>query len=189
MKTHIRRLRRLRGWTLQELADRVGTTAQTVQRLETANMTVSTEWLEKFAAAFGVGAAELLDDERTRRVEFLGLLGRDAILADRADPKADPFVPLDIPAERPVAARLANGVGRYAGGSVVIANKLTGTDIANILGKDALVAPVGGPVMLRRVIAGRDGTYTLVPIEAEGDVRYDQELEWAGRIVMAVQYF
>ena len=52
MKTRIREFRKERRWTLQDLARQVGTTAQTVQRLETANMTVSTDWLERFGEAF-----------------------------------------------------------------------------------------------------------------------------------------
>ena len=46
MQTRIREFRKLRGMTLKELADKIKTTPQTVQRLETANMTVSMEWLE-----------------------------------------------------------------------------------------------------------------------------------------------
>ena len=40
MQTRIRELRKRRGMTLQQVADIVRTTPQTVQRLETANMTV-----------------------------------------------------------------------------------------------------------------------------------------------------
>ena len=57
MSTRIREFRKLRGMTLQYLAQKVGTTAQTIQRLETGNMTVSLDWLRRIADVYGVPAA------------------------------------------------------------------------------------------------------------------------------------
>jgi transcriptional regulator with XRE-family HTH domain len=59
-RTRIRELRKARGFTQKELGLLVGTTPQTIQRLETAEMTVSLEWLEKIGAALGVQTHELL---------------------------------------------------------------------------------------------------------------------------------
>jgi len=60
MKNRIRNYRQRRGMTLKELADTVATTPQSVSRLETGNMTLSTEWLERFAEALQVHPVELL---------------------------------------------------------------------------------------------------------------------------------
>ena len=49
-----RKLRKVSGLTLKEIAERMGTTPQTVQRLETGNMTVSLDWVEAYATALGV---------------------------------------------------------------------------------------------------------------------------------------
>lgn len=43
MRTRIRHFRKARGLTQTELAEALGTTAATVSRLETADMTVSTD--------------------------------------------------------------------------------------------------------------------------------------------------
>lgn len=49
-----RRLRKASRLTLKEIGLRMGTTPQTVQRLETGGMTMSLDWVEAFAAALGV---------------------------------------------------------------------------------------------------------------------------------------
>lgn len=110
MEIRIRALRKSRGLTLQELADLVGTTAQTVQRLETANMTVSTDWLERFAEVFGVHPADLMRTERQPGVALLDDLGIDGTLRRGLSGTPERFV-LDVPANDPVAVRLEHAIG------------------------------------------------------------------------------
>jgi len=189
MQTRIRQLRRMRGWTLQHLADLIGTTPQTVQRLETANMTVSMEWLQKFADAFDVHPADLIASRSSRELPFLGFLGKDGILRQQTrEPQREETLAIDIPADHPVAVRVDEPVGDYRRGTILIANKFSGRDLSNVLGRDALVSLQGGQVLLRRVVKGRGETFTLVPLQADGDIRYDQTPEWAARIVMRIDY-
>jgi len=60
--TAIREVRRAKGLTLEEVAQRCvpPTTAQTIGRLETGTRTVSVGWLNRIAAALGVDAADLV---------------------------------------------------------------------------------------------------------------------------------
>src|SRR3546814_18426393 len=62
MITAIREVRRAKGLTLDEVARACDppTTAQTIGRLETGTRTVSVDWLNRIAAALGVGAADLV---------------------------------------------------------------------------------------------------------------------------------
>jgi transcriptional regulator with XRE-family HTH domain len=57
----LRRLRHARNMTLQAVADKIGTTAQTVQRLETANMVMTLEWLDKLCWAYRIDPAVLFE--------------------------------------------------------------------------------------------------------------------------------
>lgn len=57
----IKRQRKARDVTLLMLAQRCGTTPQTMQRLESANMTMSLDWLEAIAKALGLEPWQLLD--------------------------------------------------------------------------------------------------------------------------------
>jgi len=189
METRIRHFRKQRGWTLQALADRIGTTAHTIQRLETSNMTVSTDWLERIADAFGIDPVSLLASEDRGEISMLGTIGKGGIVRDTpsaADPQS---ITLDVPAELPVAVRVDEPQGPYGAGSILIANKLMGEDMLSALGRDALIALEGGTILLRRVVKGSHGTFTLVPLGHGDDIRYNQSVEWLAKIVMRVEYF
>jgi len=188
MQTRIRELRKRRSLTLQQLADLVGTTPQTVQRLETANMTVSVEWLGRFADAFGVRLSDLIADERSRDIPLLGRIGRDGAMRARGGGQPGEAVAIDVPAEDPVAVHLEADVGDYRAGTFLIGNKLAGADMVNAHGHDCIVMLRNGIVLLRRLIC-RDGTISLVPIDPSGDVRFDVDIAWAARLVMQLRYF
>jgi len=189
METRIRHFRKQNGWTLQHLAELVGTTAQTVQRLETANMTVSVDWLQRFADVFEVHPADLIAAPSPRDVPFLGVMGRGGLL--RVAPAQQPengALTIDIPAENPIAVKLDEPIWGLASGTVLIGNRSRGTNMSNAIGANALVGLQNGAVVLARVIRGTGDTFTLVPPRPGDDVRYDQTPDWVARIVMTVNY-
>jgi len=75
---NVRAYRKLRGLTLLQIAVLCGTTPQTIQRLETANMTMSLDWLQALADALKVEPYQLVGGH--------GALGRanDAAMKARA---------------------------------------------------------------------------------------------------------
>jgi transcriptional regulator with XRE-family HTH domain len=93
LTTRIWELRKLSGLTLKDLADAMGTTPQTVQRLETGSMTVSTDWLFRFAQVLRVQPSELISDPDARRATpddaFIWSLTEGMIRARRAVPALD----------------------------------------------------------------------------------------------------
>jgi transcriptional regulator with XRE-family HTH domain len=187
MQTRIRELRKRRSLTLQQLADLIGTTPQTVQRLETANMTVSMDWLSRFADAFGVRASDLIADDQNRNIPMLGHVGRDGTMNMRGANQPSDAVALDVPADDPVAVQLEADVGDYPAGAFLIGNKLSGADIVNAHGHDCIVMLASGLVLLRRLIC-RNGLISLVPIEPSGDVRFDADVVWAARLILQLRY-
>jgi len=180
MQTRIRYLRKMRGWTLQQLADQVGTTAQTIQRLETSNMTVSMDWLQKVADAFKVKPVTARD------IPFLGTIAADACLKQAKTKES--AISIDAPADDPVAVKIDDDIGPYTSGTILIADRLSGFDITNALGQDVLAALHSDLIVLCRLIKGSGENYTLVPILAGETIRYDQPLKWVGRIVMRIAY-
>lgn len=88
-KTRIREVRKNRGFTLKELARKIETTPQTVQRLETANMTVSMKWLEKIAAALRVAPHDLLVpvEDRSPEGQFIEAMRAALVRFQRNAPK------------------------------------------------------------------------------------------------------
>ena len=187
MQTRIREFRKRSSLTLQQLADLIGTTPQTVQRLETANMTVSMEWLSRFADAFGVRASDLIADNRNRNIPLLGRIGLDGTMRAHAGNHGADMVALDIPADDPVAVHLEADVGDYRAGAFLIGNRLSGADIVNAHGHDCIVMLDNGLALLRRVIC-RNGSILLIPIEPSGDIRFDADIAWAARLILQLRY-
>lgn len=188
MQTRIREFRKLRGMTLKELADKIHTTPQTVQRLETANMTVSTDWLEKIARALSVEPADLIGSRSSREIQIIGRIGDQGRVSNVKQEQAS-IIHLDIPADNPIAAKLDASVGYFEAGTVLIANRFRPEDMDNAHGLDCLVSVTDGPVLLRRLIRGRTQGWTLVPHENGLEVQYDQIIDWAARIIMSIKYY
>jgi transcriptional regulator with XRE-family HTH domain len=58
--TNIRRLRHAKGWTQEDLAERVGLSARYVGQVERAQASMTVTVLGRFAEAFAIEAAELV---------------------------------------------------------------------------------------------------------------------------------
>ena len=186
MQTKIRHFRKMRGLTLRDLADLVGTTPQTVQRLETANMTVSTDWLEKIAQALNVRVVDLLDEGRGGGIQLLGVLGRGDRIAP--GPESDTFT-IDVPADDPVAIEITDRCGPYSAGTILIGNRYSGDNLANASGRNAIVSTRDGTLALRRVVLLADSrTYSLVSLHSGGEITHGAQIDWAAPIVMTVTY-
>lgn len=185
--TRIRDIRKQRKLTLQELAARVGTTAQTIQRLETDSMTVSVDWLTRIAAALDLEGAALLADTQLGRVRFLGACDLSQAPA-RPDPTGSAAMQsLAITGENPVAVRLTAKFGAFEPGTLLIADMLANGDQARADGRHCLVALAGGEVMLRRVSVGHDGEVTLRPCNRERPVERGLAVAWMAPLLMAVR--
>lgn len=186
LRTRIRELRKARQLTLKELAGKVGTTPQTIQRLETANMTVSTDWLERLALALGVAPLDLVEDESKQAVPLLGEMGSEGLPVATGGVRTESFR-IEVGALDPVAVRLREDIGPYRAGSVLVADRLRGGDLANAHGRDCLVALESGLVLLRRIAAGRGSSVTLVPLGSGEDIRYDISVIWIARLAMEIR--
>jgi transcriptional regulator with XRE-family HTH domain len=186
--TRIREFRKLRGMTLKQVADKLGTTPQTVQRLETANMTVSTYWLEKIARVLAIDTADLVSTRPNREIQIVGHIDERGRI-NRRENGVGTIFNLDVPADDPIAVRLDAAVGPFEAGMVLIANRLRHEDRDNAHGMDCLVATSEDAMFLRRIIRGRNGGWTLIPHQSSGEIQYDRQIIWVARILMAIKYF
>ncbi len=62
MKNRIKELRKLRGLTLEALAERLNASNQHVSHLENGRRRLTVDWIERIAKALGCHPFELLDD-------------------------------------------------------------------------------------------------------------------------------
>lgn len=189
METRIRELRRARGLTLQDLADRIRpepTTAQTIGRLETGARKISLEWLEKIADALSLHPAELLNYGSNDDIPVRGLLTRDGTLA----PAGSETLYLRAPARRPVALKVAHAVGDFDVGDTVICETSEESDFTDCIGRDCLVTLDDGRQVFGRLIRGStDNRYTVVSAGEDGPVIYDAAVIEAARPVMLLRHY
>lgn len=173
----------------------VGTTAQTVQRLETANMTVSMDWLERFSRVFSVQPSSLIRDETQNGVPFLGTVPGIGIrqATDPGAPAENEALSVNIEASDPVAIRLSEELGTYPSGAILIANRMNEQDLIDAQARDAhsrdaLVCLTDGCLMLCNVV-WTGSQVILVPLSPDQDVLIGPTLVWIAPIVMEVRYF
>lgn len=186
MKNRLRELRRQRGWTLAQVAEAVGTSPQTISRLETEVTTISSDWLERFAQLFEVPVAALFEAIGTKGIPFLGALDADGqVQAVQTGSDFD----MRVPASRPVAARIGQAYGDYRAGEIIIGDRLDSDEIEAAFGYDCLVKTGPGTTLLLRRLARGDGAQPiLIPLAQGKPPRHPRHLEWVAKIVMRIIY-
>lgn len=154
MITAIREVRRAKGLTLQDVAERCvpPTTAQTIGRLETGTRTVSVGWLNRIAAALGVAAADLVTLPDREDVPVVALIEAAGPRAPRratvaVAPRAEPGA---------VAVRFDASVGDYRAGDTLWLERLAPDAFQKAVNRDVLAPRPAGRFLFGRLI-DRDG--------------------------------
>jgi transcriptional regulator with XRE-family HTH domain len=150
MINSIRAVRRARGLTLEEVAQRCvpPTTAQTIGRLETGTRTLSLGWMNRIAAALGVDAAELVQLPQDTRLTVTALLGADGAQAPTRVEQALTA----RPAEDMVAVRVTSSIGDYRAGDEIWCRRIAAGDWAAALNRDLLVPRPAGRFVFARLL-------------------------------------
>lgn len=188
MKTRIRYHRKLRRLTQSDLARLVGTTAATISRLETADMNVSMNWLQRFADVFHVPVTDLIEEIPTHgRIPCIGQIGRTGALTE--NPKGeDGDVALEAHARNPIAIRIRENFGPYCVGDIIIADRMSSDDVPHALGRDCFVDIEGEEAGFGRFVSSGNGAYLLVPPEPGAAARNLAIPNWVAPIVMLIRY-
>jgi transcriptional regulator with XRE-family HTH domain len=188
MTTRIREIRKLKGLTLQELGERVSTTAQTIQRLETDNMTVSLDWLIRIADALGVSPSSLLAGRAGNGVRYVGDLKRDGVVVPIAEDTPASFFGIDVPGENPLAVKLVEQLGPHEAGTILVVEKLADDDHDQADGRDCLVMLSNGSLLFRRIVNGKGRPAAFVPYTDRPGVERDLDIDWLAPVTMLVRY-
>ena len=186
MRTRIRHFRKQRGLTQTELAASLGTTAATVSRLETADMTVSTGWLERLAEVLEVDVATLIGGGERTSLVCMAELGRGGVVTPLAEgiPLSPAFA---SSAREPLAFRVASGMGSYAAGDMLIVDRVPVEEAASLLGRDGVVADMDGVCVFGRLVSADAERCLVVPPEAGAAAREIIEADWIAPVVCLVR--
>jgi transcriptional regulator with XRE-family HTH domain len=185
MNTRVREIRSARGLTLAELAKAVGTTPQTIQRLETGRLTMSLDWLTRIANALGLQPSDLLP----ARVRYLGDLTADGTILSLPDADPVPLLAIEVPGSDPMAVKLVERLGPYDSGTILVADKIDRIEEGKADGRDCLVGTASGQLLFRRLVVGGDGIAAYVPYDQAQPVDRHIVINWIAPVVMAVRYF
>jgi len=166
MITRIREVRRARGLTLDDVAQRCEppTTPQTIGRLETGTRTVSVAWLNRIASALGVDAQDLVDRGDASDLNVVAVLGAGGATAPR---RAAIVVP-PRPDEGQIAIVVSTGVGDYRAGDEIWCDTLQPEDFGRALNKDVLIPRPAGRFLFGRLIDRDEERLQLLPLGAGG---------------------
>lgn len=178
------------SFTQTDLANRLGTTAATISRLETQGITISADWLAPLAEILQVRMADLIDEPSAERIEMIGKIDPHGVILSQSKDSQNGFV-IRVPASSPIAAQLSQDHGRFRAGELLIGNRLEGSDLAQGLERDCFLGLKDGSVLLRRLLPGpKNGkNFCVAPLHPGAITRYVDHLSWCAPIVMAVRYF
>ena len=185
MITNIREVRRAKGLTLSDVAERCSppTTAQTIGRLETGMRTVSVGWLNRIASALGVTAKDLVNLADQATLPVGAILSVDGAFAPTSPLISAP----PLPEADMVAVKVDMAVGEYRSGDVVWCKRVTPDEFAAVLNRDVLVPRPAGRYIFGRVI-NRDGTMLqILPPGAGSKQQVISDPPWAAYAVSLIR--
>jgi transcriptional regulator with XRE-family HTH domain len=182
MITRIREVRRARGMTLNDVAERCRPqkTPQTIGRLETGTRTVSVGWLNRIAQALGVEAQDLVEGGDTSDLKVAAILGPGGAAAPR---KAAIVVPPRID-DGQIAVLVGAGIGDYRAGDEIWCDTLAPEDYARALNRDVLLPRPAGRFLFGRLINRDEEKLQILPLEARGRQQVVANPPW---IAMAIK--
>ncbi len=191
LHARLREIRKAKGLTLQQVAERVkprGTTPQTIGRLETGARTLTLDWVRRIAEAMEVDPAELLSLPGAGDIEITGALGRHGrVQGVGRDPR---ILALRTLARDSLAVKVVEPAGQYRTGDVVVCRRLAREDWQRAEGSDALVEDADGYRYFGKVLAGsRAGRIDLAPLDPRGAVRRDLEARIVAPVVALLRIF
>lgn len=177
MINSIRSVRRAKGLTLEEVAQRCSppTTAQTIGRLETGTRTLSLGWLNRIADALGVEGRDLVQMPDNELLPVAALIGSDGAQA----PTHDESIPPLRAEPGMLAVRFTASLGDYRSGDMLWCRRIVRDALATALNRDILIPRPAGRFLFGRLLALDGEKLQLLPLAEGGRQQVVALPEWA----------
>lgn len=185
MITAIREVRRAKGLTLADVAERCDppTTAQTIGRLETGTRTVSVGWLNRIAKALEVEAGDLVKLPDRADLPVAAILGADGASA----PRHPIVVTAPSPEKGAISILVDSSIGEYRTGDEIWCDRYDPDRFALALNRDVLLPRPAGRYIFGRLI-GREGhRLQVLPLGAGAKQQIIEDPAWMGVAVKLVR--
>ena len=185
MQNNLGTLRKKRGWSQDELAERMGTTRNQLAKLEGGARRLSDVWISRAATALGVDAGQLVTTAADE-VPIVGDVGAGGVVTYSGEGQGP-----SGSAERPPGAALETVAVRVQGDSmpgvaedgwlIYYDARVAGVP-SEWLGEICVVWLPDDRVYVKRVFKGRDpGTFDLISTGRFEPLR-DEEVEWSAKV-------
>lgn len=164
MINRIRDIRRQKGWTLADVAERCDppTTAQTIGRLETGMRQLSLAWMNRIAQALEVEPELLVKGEVEEQPRYVARM-TDAGCEALAEPR-DAILPTALGGDVAlVALAVEASAGEYRAGDQVWCRQVGPDHYARLLNRDVLAPRPGGRFAFGRMIDRDETRVALLP--------------------------
>lgn len=185
----LRRYRQAKGWTIEELAGRVGLDAGTISRIETGKRWVTEETLSKLAAELGISPRDLIAAQH-HPVAVVGKVGAGtrvelvdayAVGAGMYHVEAPPDVdPSDVVAVEVAGDSMMPLI--QPGAVLFFARRFEVVDPSDV-NRVVILETDDGLALVKQIRPGREpGTFDLYSANAGTDPIYGQRVKWAARL-------
>ncbi len=185
MQSRIRDVRKAKGLTLTDVADRCipATTAQTIGRLETGARVLSLIWINRIADALGVDSSDLVALPDQQYLPVAAVLFDDGT---HAPTKEERIMVPNIGGSM-VGMRIATATGEYRRGDELWMEQLQPDAFASALNLDVLVPRPGGRFIFGRLLGRDTGRLHLLPLEAGARQQVVADPAWIAKVVRLVR--
>lgn len=186
MQNLIRHYRKQRGLSLSALGAAIGLTAQSVSRIETGKMRLSTDWMEHIARALRVRPVDLLDTP-SNSAELVGTV----LASGRIERSAPAPFTLAMPASGAIVVQMSETCGPYGKAEYLVCEPVAASAYGKVRNCDCLAELSDLSLLLCRPVAfNRQAgvtTATLAPLISGGNIHENQSINRILRIRLSVR--
>ena len=185
MQSRIRDVRRAKGLTLADVAERCSppTTAQTIGRLETGTRVLSLIWINRIASALGVDSSDLVQLPDQQHLPVAAVFSDEGA---HAPTKEERIVVPNVGGAM-VGMRIAAGTGEYRRGDELWLEQLEPEAFASALNLDVLVPRPGGRFIFGRLLGRENGKLHVLPLESGARQQVVSDPVWIAKAVRLVR--
>ncbi|HNW17325.1 MAG TPA: helix-turn-helix transcriptional regulator [Sphingorhabdus lacus] len=185
MQSRIRDVRRAKGLTLADVAERCTppTTAQTIGRLETGMRVLSLIWINRIADALGVDSSDLVALPDQQYLPVAAVLQDDGTFA----PTKEERIMVPNIGGTMVGLRIAVSTGEYRRGDELWMEQLQPDAYATALNLDVLVPRPGGRFLFGRLLGREAGKLHILPLEAGARQQVVTDPAWIAKAVRLIR--